>query len=71
MEGVFTDGQELDVQLVEVDQKTGKFRLSMKSLQPKPEGYVERESKPRPQGGDRGDRGDRGGFKKPFNKPRN
>jgi polyribonucleotide nucleotidyltransferase len=69
MEGIFTEGQELEVQLVEVDQKTGKFRLSMRSLTPKPEGYVERESRPRPSnnGGDRGDR--RGGFNK-GNKPR-
>jgi polyribonucleotide nucleotidyltransferase len=31
----------VDVQLIEVDQKTGKLRLSRKPLIPKPEGYVE------------------------------
>jgi polyribonucleotide nucleotidyltransferase len=46
--------------LVEVDQRSGKFRLSMKSLTPKPEGYVERERAPRPEGG-RGGRGGRDG----------
>ncbi len=51
MDGVFEEGQVLDVKLVEVDKKTGKFRLSLKALQPKPEGYVERE--PRPSNGPR------------------
>jgi len=60
MEGVFTDGQILDVKLIEVDSKTGKFRLSRKALLPKPEGYVEREPRaPRPSNGGRNDRGDR------------
>jgi len=61
MEGVFTEGQEVTVQLVEVDQRSGKFRLSMKSLTPKPEGYVERERAPRPEGGRGGRDGGRGG----------
>ena len=38
------------------DDKTGKIKLSRKVLMPKPEGYVEREERPR---GDRGGR-DRG-----------
>jgi len=60
MEGVFTDGQVLEVKLIEVDSKTGKFRLSRKALLPKPEGYVEREPRaPRPSNGGRNDRGDR------------
>ncbi len=60
MEGVFTEGQELEVKLIEVDSKTGKFRLSRKALLPKPEGYVEREPRaPRPSNGGRNDRGDR------------
>jgi polyribonucleotide nucleotidyltransferase len=37
MDGVFTVGQEIDVKLVEVDKKTGKYRLSRKALLPKPE----------------------------------
>ncbi|MDE5875126.1 MAG: hypothetical protein K2H15_05720, partial [Muribaculaceae bacterium] len=31
---------------------TGKYRLSMKVLTEKPEGYVEREARPRREGGD-------------------
>ncbi len=50
------EGDELTVKLLEVDKKTGKFRLSMRALQEKPEGYVERERAPR---GDRGPRGPR------------
>ena len=56
------EGDKVNVKLIEIDKKTGKFRLSMRALTPKPEGYVEREARPR---GDRGPRpqrrdGDRG-----------
>lgn len=52
------EGDEVEVKLIEIDKKTGKYRLSMRALQPKPEGYVERERAPR---GDRQRRdGDRG-----------
>jgi polyribonucleotide nucleotidyltransferase len=34
------------VKLIEVDQKTGKFRLSRKVLLPKPEGFQERPARP-------------------------
>ena len=58
------EGDKLTVKLIEIDKKTGKYRLSMRALQPKPEGYVEREGRPRREGGDRGPRprrdGDRG-----------
>ena len=60
------EGDELEVKLIEIDKKTGKYRLSMRALQPKPEGYVERERAPRGERGLRreGDRprrdGDRG-----------
>ncbi|WP_295729304.1 polyribonucleotide nucleotidyltransferase [uncultured Muribaculum sp.] len=66
------EGDEVEVKLIEIDKKTGKYRLSMRALQPKPEGYVEpqrRERGPRPErggdrprreGGDRGPRRDRG-----------
>lgn len=37
----------VEVKLIEIDKKTGKYRLSMRALQPKPEGYVERERAPR------------------------
>jgi len=55
------EGDTITVKLVDVDPKTGKFKLSRKALIPKPEGYVEQERPPRPPrpGGDRG--GDRGG----------
>jgi polyribonucleotide nucleotidyltransferase len=61
------------VKLLEIDPKTGKYKLSHRVLMPKPEGYVERERRPRredrgerrPRRDDRGDRGprrdDRGG----------
>ncbi|MCM1451251.1 MAG: polyribonucleotide nucleotidyltransferase, partial [Clostridium sp.] len=41
------EGDEIDVKLIEVDKKSGKFRLSRRVLLPKPEGYVEPERKPR------------------------
>ena len=44
---------------IEVDEKTGKFRLSAKALKEKPEGYVEQERPAR--GGDRGPRPERRG----------
>jgi polyribonucleotide nucleotidyltransferase len=46
MEGVFQEGEVLTVKLIEVDQKTGKFRLSKRALEPKPEGYVEPAPRP-------------------------
>ncbi len=62
------EGDELTVKLIEIDQKTGKYRLSMRALQPKPEGWVEPAERPRrprgerPEGGERRPRrdGDRG-----------
>ncbi len=50
------EGDVLKVKLIEIDKKTGKYRLSMRALTPKPEGYVEREARPRREGGDRGPR---------------
>ncbi|MDX9903290.1 MAG: polyribonucleotide nucleotidyltransferase [Bacteroidales bacterium] len=41
VEELFKEGDMVEVQLIEVDQKTGKLRLSRKPLIPKPEGYVE------------------------------
>ncbi|MDE5800681.1 MAG: polyribonucleotide nucleotidyltransferase, partial [Paramuribaculum sp.] len=55
------EGDEVEVKLIEIDKKTGKYRLSMRALQPKPEGYVERERAPRGDRGPRRDRNDRGG----------
>jgi polyribonucleotide nucleotidyltransferase len=58
MDGVFQVGEEVKVKLIEVDQKTGKLKLSRKVLLPKPEGYVEpapRENRP-PRDANRGPR---------------
>ena len=41
------EGDKVRVKLIEIDKKTGKFRLSMRVLTPKPEGYVERSERPR------------------------
>ncbi len=41
MEGVLEVGEQIKVKLVEVDKKTGKFRLSRKVLLPKPPGKTE------------------------------
>ncbi len=49
------EGDEVTVKLIEIDKKNGKFRLSMKALQEKPEGYEERRA-PRRDGGNRGPR---------------
>jgi len=53
------EGDDVEVKLIEIDKKTGKYRLSMRALQPKPEGYVERERQPRRERGERRDRGER------------
>lgn len=42
------EGDVVRIKLLEVDPKTGKYRLSHKALLPKPEGYVEPERRPRP-----------------------
>ncbi len=64
------EGDKITVKLLEIDPKTGKYKLSHRVLIPKPEGYVERSARrerpERPERGerrqprqDRGDRGDR------------
>jgi polyribonucleotide nucleotidyltransferase len=37
MDGIFKEGDKVKVKLLDVDQKTGKFKLSRKALMPKPE----------------------------------
>ena len=37
MEGILEVGEELKIKLLDIDKKTGKFRLSRKVLLPKPE----------------------------------
>lgn len=56
------EGDEVTVKLIEIDKKTGKYRLSMRALQPKPEGWVEPAERPR---GPRGDRPRRDGDDRP------
>ena len=50
------EGDKIKVKLLEIDPKTGKYKLSHRVLEPKPEGYQERPRHPR---GERGER--RGG----------
>lgn len=74
VEDVLNVGDEVDVKLLEIDAKSGKMRLSRRALMPAPEGWVERERKPRPSGdrgprkdGDRGHRREGGPKRKPEN----
>ena len=54
------EGDKISVKLLDIDSKTGKFKLSHRVLIDKPEGYQERPQRPRrEERGDRGDRGDR------------
>ena len=61
------EGDKIKVKLMEIDPKTGKYKLSRRVLLDKPEGYVERERRPRPERGERrGRRDDRfGGDRQP------
>lgn len=60
MEGVLNEGDPIKVKLIEIDTKSGKFRLSHKVLLEKPEGYVEPAPKPpRDRDDNRGRRDDR------------
>ena len=54
------EGDKIKVKLMEIDPKTGKYKLSHRVLLEKPEGYVERERRPRGERGDRGERRPRG-----------
>lgn len=45
VEDVLKEGDQITVKLIDIDKKTGKFKLSHRVLTPKPEGYIE----PRPQ----------------------
>ena len=53
------EGDEIDVKLLDIDPKTGKFKLSHRVLLEKPEGYEERPARPRRERPERGDRGER------------
>ena len=54
------EGQEVTVKLLEIDERSGKMKLSMKVLTEKPEGYIERPPREKREG-DRGGRDDRRG----------
>ena len=56
------EGDKITVKLQEIDPKTGKYKLSHKVLIPKPEGYVERERRPRPDANRNGNNGN--GFRR-------
>ena len=47
------EGDKIQVKLLEIDPKTGKYKLSHRVLVDKPEGYQERERRPRREGGER------------------
>ena len=56
------EGDKMTVKLLEIDPKTGKFKLSRRALLPKPEGYVERpprQRRERPERPERPERGER------------
>ncbi|MEO6403878.1 MAG: polyribonucleotide nucleotidyltransferase [Ferruginibacter sp.] len=49
MEGIFKEGDKVKVKLLEVDPRTGKFKLSRKALMPRPEQQQQRPQTDRPQ----------------------
>jgi len=53
------EGDKMTVKLLDIDPKTGKFKLSRRVLLPKPEGYVERPPRQRRERPERGERGER------------
>ena len=67
------EGDKIKVKLMEIDPKTGKYKLSHRVLMEKPEGYVERERRPRPERGERRPRRDdrhEGRGERPVRQPR-
>ena len=67
------EGDSIQVKLLEIDEKTGKFRLSHRVLEEKPEGWEERPARrPRREGGERGERHERreGGEHRPHREHR-
>ena len=67
------EGDKIKVKLMEIDPKTGKYKLSHRVLMEKPEGYVERERRSRPERGERRPRRDdrhEGRGERPARQPR-
>ena len=59
------EGDHIQVKLLEIDPTTGKYKLSHRVLVEKPEGYVERERRPRREGGERRPRREGGRERQP------
>ena len=59
------EGDHIQVKLLEINPKTGKYKLSHRVLVEKPEGYVERERRPRREGGERRPRREGGRERQP------
>jgi len=49
VEDILKEGQEVEVKLIDIDEKTGKLRLSRKALLPQPSGSEEEKTRPRPE----------------------
>ena len=65
------EGDKITVKLLEIDPKTGKFKLSHRVLIEKPEGYQERPARERRERPERRDRGERRDHNKERNGERN
>lgn len=68
VEDALSVGDMLKVKLLAIDERTGKYKLSRKVLMEKPEGYVERPRKPRPDRNNGNNKG--GGYNKRHNNKR-
>ena len=56
LENLLHEGDIVTVKIINIDEKTGKLKLSRKALLPKPEGYVEESPRPRRDNGNRAPR---------------
>ena len=61
VEDSWNEGDKVRVKIVEIDERTGKLRLSKKALETPPEGWTPPPARERGDRPDRGDRGDRRG----------
>ena len=60
LEGKLNIGDVVQVKIINIDEKSGKLKLSRKALLPKPEGYTEEAPRPRREGNGGRREGDRG-----------
>lgn len=81
VEDAFSEGDEVTFKIVDIDERTGKLRLSRKAIMPRADGTIptdeeneaERKAgsdRPRRERGDRNDRGDRGDRRSSRDRPR-